>query len=135
VKLVLTGGLIWDDLCALRKNNAGYDFRHLFIGSEGTLGVITGAMLKLHPRADAHAVAWLSVVSPHAALDLMHFFQARFGSQLSDFEVLNETQVGLILSEIPGRRRPVAAAGPWRVLEPKTGSSRRIVVPDVAAIA
>ncbi len=76
LEVVLPDGSIWDGLHALRKNNTGYDLKHLFIGSEGTLGIITGAVLKLHPLPTARSVAWLSVASPQMALDMLGLFRS-----------------------------------------------------------
>jgi FAD/FMN-containing dehydrogenase len=116
LEVVLPDGAIWDGLYALRKNNTGYDLKHLFIGSEGTLGIITGAVLKLHPLPTAEAVAWLAVDSPQAALDVLGLFQATCSSRLSAFELMNAKQIALVLEQVPGRRCPVAEIDTWHVL-------------------
>jgi FAD/FMN-containing dehydrogenase len=116
LEVVLPDGSIWDGLSALRKNNAGYDLKHLFIGSEGTLGIITGAVLKLHPLPTAEAVAWLAVDHPQKALDVLGLFQASCNSQLSAFELMNANQVRLVIEQIPARRCPVAQIDSWHVL-------------------
>ncbi|UWU67513.1 FAD-binding oxidoreductase [Bradyrhizobium sp. NC92] len=116
LEVVLPDGSIWDGLYALRKNNTGYDLKHLFIGSEGTLGIITGAVLKLHPLPTAEAVAWLTVDSPHQALDVLGLFQAACNSRLSAFELMNAKQIQLVLEQVPGRRCPVAEIDTWHVL-------------------
>ncbi|SEN40341.1 FAD-binding oxidoreductase [Bradyrhizobium sp. OK095] len=116
LEVVLPDGAIWDGLYALRKNNTGYDLKHLFIGSEGTLGIITGAVLKLHPLPTAEAVAWLAVDSPQAALDVLGLFQATCSSRLSAFELMNAKQIALVLEQVPGRRCPVAEIDSWHVL-------------------
>ncbi|WP_283811551.1 FAD-binding oxidoreductase [Bradyrhizobium betae] len=116
LEVVLPDGRIWDGLYALRKNNTGYDLKHLFIGSEGTLGIITGAVLKLHPLPTAEAVAWLAVDSPQAALDVLGLFQAACNSRLSAFELMNAKQIALVLEQVPGRRCPVAQIDSWHVL-------------------
>jgi len=116
LEVVLPDGTIWDGLYALRKNNTGYDLKHLFIGSEGTLGIVTGAVLKLHPRPTAEAVAWLAVDDPQAALDVLGLFQASCSSRLSAFELLNDNQIHLVLEQMPGRRCPVARIDGWHVL-------------------
>ena len=116
LEVVLPDGSVWDGLYALRKNNTGYDLKHLFIGSEGTLGIITGAVLKLHPLPTAEAVAWLAVDSPRKALDVLGLFQASCSSRLSAFELMNAKQIQLVLEQVPGRRCPVAEIDTWHVL-------------------
>ena len=116
LEVVLPDGSIWDGLYALRKNNTGYDLKHLFIGSEGTLGIVTGAVLKLHPLPTAEAVAWLAVDSPQKALDVLGLFQASCSSRLSAFELMNSNQVRLVLEKVPGRRCPVTQIDTWHVL-------------------
>ncbi|HEX9209864.1 MAG TPA: FAD-binding oxidoreductase [Bradyrhizobium sp.] len=116
LEVVLPDGSVWDGLYALRKNNTGYDLKHLFIGSEGTLGIITGAVLKLHPLPTAEAVAWLAVNDPQKALDVLGLFQASCSSRLSAFELMNAKQIRLVLEQVPGRRCPVAEVDTWHVL-------------------
>jgi FAD/FMN-containing dehydrogenase len=116
LEVVLSDGRIWDGLYRLRKNNTGFDLKHLFIGSEGTLGVITAATLKLHPLPNAHAIAWVAVDSPRAAVDLLVRFQQRCGGVLSAFEMMNATQLKVVLEHVAGRRSPVPASRPWHVL-------------------
>jgi FAD/FMN-containing dehydrogenase len=116
LEVVLPDGTLWDGLTALRKNNTGYDLKHLFIGSEGTLGIVTGAVLKLHPLPTARSVAWLSVADPQAALDVFGLFRAACGSRLSAFELMNALQAQLVVKHVPGRRIPVADEESWHVL-------------------
>ena len=116
LEVVLPDGQVWNGLYGLRKNNTGIDLKHLFIGSEGTLGVITGATLKLHPLPTAHAAAWLAVPTPQAALDLLGRFQQRCGGVLSAFEMINDVQLNIVLEHVPGRRAPVPSSLPWHVL-------------------
>lgn len=116
LEVVLPDGSIWDGLYALRKNNTGYDLKHLFIGSEGTLGIITGAVLKLNPLPTAESVAWLAVDNPQKALDVLGLFQAACNSRLSAFELMNAKQVRLVIEQVPGRRCPVADIDTWHVL-------------------
>lgn len=116
LEVVLPDGSIWDGLYALRKNNTGYDLKHLFIGSEGTLGIVTGAVLKLHPLPTAEAVAWLAVDSPQAALKVLGLFQAACNSRLSAFELMNAKQIQLVLEQVPGRRCPVVQIDTWHIL-------------------
>jgi FAD/FMN-containing dehydrogenase len=116
LEVVLPDGRIWNGLYGLRKNNTGYDLKHLFIGSEGTLGVITGATLKLHPLPDAHATAWMALASPQSALDMLGRFQQRCSGVLSAFEMVNDVQLNIVLTHVANRRAPVPPQHPWHVL-------------------
>ena len=116
LEVVLPDGRIWDGLYRLRKNNTGLDLKHLFIGSEGTLGIITAATLRLQPLPTAHAAAWLAVDSPQAALAMLGRFQQRCGGVLSAYEMMNDTELGVVLEHVAGRRSPVLASHPWHVL-------------------
>ena len=116
LEVVLPDGRIWSGLNGLRKNNTGVDLKHLFVGSEGTLGVITGATLKLHPLPTAYANAWMAVPSPQAALDMLGMFQQRSGGVLSAYEMMNALQLNIVLAHVDNRRAPLPAAHPWHVL-------------------
>jgi FAD/FMN-containing dehydrogenase len=116
LEVVLPDGAVWDGLYALRKNNTGYDLKHLFIGSEGTLGLITAASLKLHPLPDAHAVAWVGLQSPQAAVGVLGLVQRACGARLSAFEMINALQLDLVRANIPGRRSPLSSEPAWHVL-------------------
>ncbi len=116
LEVVLPDGRIWNGLYGLRKNNTGFDLKHLFIGSEGTLGVITAATLKLHPLPDSHATAWMALATPTAALDMLGRFQQRCGGVLSAFEMLNDVQLDNVLKHVANRRSPVSPEHPWHVL-------------------
>jgi len=116
LEVVLPDGTVWNGLTALRKNNTGYDLKHLFIGAEGTLGIITAAVLKLHPLPTAHAVAWFAPDSPQAALDILGLFQSLCASRLSAFEMLDDHQLDVVLAHVPGRRNPLAGTHRWHVL-------------------
>ena len=115
LEVVLPSGEIWDGLRGLRKDNTGYDLKHLFIGAEGTLGVITGAVLKLFPLPQAQTTCWLNVASPSAAVDLLNQAKTGFDAQLTAFELVSETALGLVLKNIPDTQRPSSLA-PWYVL-------------------
>jgi FAD/FMN-containing dehydrogenase len=116
LEVVTPEGEIWNGLRGLRKDNTGYDLRDLFIGSEGTLGVITGAVLKLYPLPAAQAVALVAVPSPDAALHLLNLAQRRVGSTLTAFELLSDACLSLVLRHVPGTRRPLDDVSPWYVL-------------------
>ena len=116
LEVVTADGEIWDGLRGLRKDNSGYDLRDLFIGSEGTLGIITAAVLKLHPRPLARATAFVALQSPASALELLGLVRRRHQGALSAFELLSETCLSLVVEHRPGARRPLGAGAPWYVL-------------------
>jgi len=115
LEVVTAQGAIWDGLTGLRKDNTGYDLRNLFIGSEGTLGVITAATMKLHPQPAAVMTALATVPSMASAVALLQRAQSRLGPGLTGFEVMNEFSLALVRKHFPQLRQPLAAA-PWTVL-------------------
>ncbi|MFZ2268235.1 MAG: FAD-binding oxidoreductase [Azonexus sp.] len=115
LEVVLPNGDIWDGRRGLRKDNTGYDLKQLFIGAEGTLGIITAAVLKLFPRPKSQTTCWLNIASPAAAVELLNAAKTVFDAQLTAFELISETALGLVLKNIPERQRP-AAVSPWYVL-------------------
>ncbi|EJE49415.1 FAD/FMN-dependent dehydrogenase [Acidovorax sp. CF316] len=116
LEVVTPEGEVWNGLRTLRKDNTGYDLRDLYIGSEGTLGVITAAVLKLFPLPAAQVAALVAVPSPGDALQLLALAQQRLGASLTAFELLSDTCLSLVLHHVPGARRPLAEASPWYVL-------------------
>jgi len=115
LEVVTPQGEVWDGLRGLRKDNTGYDLKHLFIGAEGTLGIITAATMKLYPLPTAVATAWVSVASPRVAIDLLGALQSAFGPLLTACELVSEVALGLVLQHIPNASRPLAVS-PWYVL-------------------
>ena len=116
LEAVLPDGRIWPGLRGLRKDNTGYDLKHLFIGAEGTLGIITAAVLKLFPRPRRAATAWLAVSDPAAAVELLSRLRGACGERVAGFEIVARPALELVLKHIPGARDPLAAASPWYVL-------------------
>ena len=116
LEAVLPDGRIWRGLRGLRKDNTGYDLKHLFIGAEGTLGIITAAVLKLFPRPRRAATAWLAVSDPAAAVELLSRLRGACGERVAGFEIVARPALELVLKHIPGARDPLAAASPWYVL-------------------
>ncbi len=116
LEVVTPQGELWDGLRGLRKNNTGYDLRDLYIGSEGTLGVITAAVMKLYPLPAAKVVAFAAVETPDAAVALLQLSQARLGSTLTAFELVSQPALGLVLTHRPGARAPFERPSPWNVL-------------------
>jgi FAD/FMN-containing dehydrogenase len=116
LEVVLADGRIWNGLGRLRKDNTGYDLRNLFIGSEGTLGVITAAVLKLHPRPRSRETAFCAVPSPAAALALLSLARGRAGAAVTTFELMARTALDFVFRHAPGARDPLAEPSPWTVL-------------------
>jgi FAD/FMN-containing dehydrogenase len=116
LEVVLPNGDIWDGLTALRKNNTGFDMKHLFIGAEGTLGIVTAAVLKLHPLPLNQAIAWIAPADPAAAVEILSRLQKASGARLSAFEMLNACQMDAVLTHVPNRRNPLPELSPWHVL-------------------
>jgi FAD/FMN-containing dehydrogenase len=116
LEVVTAQGEIWNGLRGLRKDNTGYDLRDLFIGAEGTLGIITAAVLKLHPLPAARQVAWLALESPDVAQELLALAQAKLGAALTAFEIMSEMAHSLVIAHVPTARRPLADISPWYVL-------------------
>jgi FAD/FMN-containing dehydrogenase len=116
LEVVTPSGDVWDGLRGLRKDNTGYDLRDLFIGAEGTLGVITAAVLKLFPLPAAQVAAFVAVPTPAAAVQLLQLGQSRLGAGLTAFELISETCLGLVEKHVPSARRPLTEVSPWYVL-------------------
>ncbi|NSL54407.1 FAD-binding oxidoreductase [Uliginosibacterium aquaticum] len=116
LEVVLPDGRIWNGLRGLRKDNTGYDLKHLFIGSEGTLGIITAAVLKLFPSQSRRAVAWLALPDAGAAIHLLASLRQRAGERLTAFEIVCSAAHELVLQKMPGSVRPLAEPAPWYAL-------------------
>lgn len=116
LEVVSADGDIWHGLRGLRKDNTGYDLRDLFIGAEGTLGVITAATLKLYPQPAAQITAMAAVGDPHAALRLLEQAQSALGSSLTAFELISDLCLELVAKHFPEHRRPFAQPSPYYVL-------------------
>jgi FAD/FMN-containing dehydrogenase len=116
LEVVLPDGRVWNGLRALRKDNTGYDLKQLFIGAEGTLGVITAAVLRLHPQPTAIVAAWIALESPARAVELLARLRARLGDRLSAFELVSRPCLEAVLEHARDAREPLAAPHPWYVL-------------------
>ncbi|MHB2209532.1 FAD-binding oxidoreductase [Methylobacterium sp. CM6257] len=118
LEVVLADGRVWNGLTALRKNNAGYDLKQLFIGSEGTLGIVTAAVLKLFPKPCSASVAFVGLESARAALDLFVFLRGRMDRDLTAFEYLPPFGLEIVLRHVPGTIRPLAGEhGAYALIE------------------
>jgi len=116
LEVVTADGQVWDGLSGLRKDNTGYDLRQLFIGSEGTLGIITAATLKLYPQPAATLTAWAAVPSLECAVELLGLAHRRLGAGLTGFEVMGQFALGLVARHFPQQRVPFQAESPFGVL-------------------
>jgi FAD/FMN-containing dehydrogenase len=116
LEVVNAQGEIWDGLAGLRKDNTGYDLRQLFIGSEGTLGVITAATLKLYPQPAAALTAWAAVPSMALAVQLLELANERLAAGLTGFEVMGQFALSLVAKHHPQLRVPFVEDSPWGVL-------------------
>jgi FAD/FMN-containing dehydrogenase len=115
LEVVTPHGEVWHGLSGLRKDNTGYDLRHLMIGSEGTLGIITGATLKLAPQPAASMTAMATCADLPACVRLLSLARQRLGDTLTGFEVMNDVSLALVAQHMPQLRQPLPAA-PWSVL-------------------
>ncbi|MEX5717962.1 FAD-binding oxidoreductase [Geodermatophilus maliterrae] len=116
LEVVLPDGRVWNGLRGLRKDNTGYDLKQLFIGAEGTLGVITAAVLKLYPAVRSRTTAWVALPDPRSAVDLLGVLRAHAGDRLTGFELMSRQSVDFVLRHVPGARDPIAGVHPWYAL-------------------
>nr|ALV86814.1 2-hydroxyacid dehydrogenase [uncultured bacterium P11N2] len=116
LEVVLADGRIWHGLRALRKNNTGYDLKQLFIGAEGTLGLITAATLKLFPRPRSMATAWAAVRDPLAAVRLLGDLRDATGDTITAFELVDRSSLELVLRHMSQARDPLPGKHGWQVL-------------------
>jgi FAD/FMN-containing dehydrogenase len=116
LEVVLPDGRVWDGLRALRKDNSGYDLKQLFLGAEGTLGVITAAVLKLHPKPAAQATAWIGLASPAHAVQLLAHLRAQLDERISAFELVSRRCLEAVLAHERAARDPLPRAHAWYVL-------------------
>ena len=123
IEAVLPDGTVLKDLKRLRKDNTGYDLRGLLVGAEGTLGVVTAAVLKLAPVLPSRAVAFVAVETPQAALALLGRAKAQSGGQVEAFELISASGLAFALKNLPGARPPLPGPSPWWVLV-ELGSGR-----------
>jgi FAD/FMN-containing dehydrogenase len=121
LEVVLANGTVLDMLRALLKDNTGYDLKQNFIGSEGTLGVVTAATLRLFPKPDVSVVAFAAVPSPTEAVKLLGLLQGRTGGMLSAFELIPRVALEFVTRHVEGTRDPLEAPSPWYVLMEATG--------------
>jgi FAD/FMN-containing dehydrogenase len=136
LEVVLADGRVLNSLRKLKKDNTGYDLRHLFIGAEGTLGIITAAVLKLHPRPQAVETAFIGLPSPHAALSLLNLAEERAGGMVTGFELMPRVSLDWAIKHAPSCRDPLAGRHAWYVLMELSSQTReglRATMEDILA--
>jgi FAD/FMN-containing dehydrogenase len=116
LEVVLADGRVLHDLNKLKKNNTGYDLKNLFIGAEGTLGIITAAVLRLVPRPHSIETGWAGVPSPQAAVDLLTLAEQRTAGGVTSFEMMLAGGVDAVVKHDAASRQPLAKPYPWYVL-------------------
>jgi FAD/FMN-containing dehydrogenase len=116
LEVVLPNGDVWNGLRSLKKDNTGYDLKHLFMGAEGTLGVITKAVLKLWPAPKDTATAWLAVRDPQAAIEILSEAYAASEDNVGSCELLCRAATDMVLRHIPGVQDPLKAETEWFLL-------------------
>lgn len=134
LEAVLPNGSLYEGLSALRKDNTGYDLKQLFIGAEGTLGLVTAATLKLVAQPRYMTVALLALETPEQAVELLHRLEAETAA-VAAFEVMNHVGVSLALKNIPNVRVPFSAPSPWLALVEFEGPSADLVEKVEEALA
>jgi FAD/FMN-containing dehydrogenase len=137
LEVVLADGRIWEGLRSLSKDNTGYDMKQLFIGGEGTLGLITAATLRLFPKPTASETAWIALDSPQASVALLGHMRQQMGDAVSAFELLSRAVIDLLLAGVPGHEDPMREVHPWYVLMNVTsqGAAGSLHVPLSEALA
>jgi FAD/FMN-containing dehydrogenase len=126
LEVVLPDGRIWSGLRALRKDNTGYDLKQLFMGAEGTLGVITGAVLRLFPQPRSVVTAFAAVPELAHVMDLLGEAQAATGEAVRGFELIPEIGLDFVMRHIEGTQRPLKTVSPWYVLMEFAGGSANL---------
>lgn len=116
LEVVLPDGQIWNGLRGLRKDNTGYDLKQLYIGAEGTLGIITAAVLKLYPAIRCRATAWAALADADSAVALLGALRGHCGERLTGFELMSRQSLDFVLRHQPGSVDPFDRAYPWYLL-------------------
>jgi FAD/FMN-containing dehydrogenase len=134
LEVVLADGRVLNNLRKLKKDNTGYDLRHIFVGAEGTLGIITAAVLRLFPRPRAVETAFIGVPSPHEALALLNLAYERAGGSVTSFELIPRIALEFAVKHAPACRDPLANTHRWYVLMELSTQAReglRAIMEDI----
>ena len=123
LEVVTADGRIWNGMKSLRKDNTGYDLKNIFIGSEGTLGVITGATLKLFEKPKSKVVAFIAISDPSSAIRLLKLAQKMHSNELTAFELMSDECISLVEKHVDAARLPLADRSEWYVLLELSSSS------------
>jgi FAD/FMN-containing dehydrogenase len=134
LEVVLPDGRLWRGMRHLRKDNTGYDLKNLFIGAEGTLGIVTAAVLKLFPRPRSVATAFIAVASPSNALDLLGRMRMAAGGAVTSFELMPRLGIDFVLRHVDGTRDPFDRSHAWYVLAEIASTSAEGVRDDLEAV-
>ncbi len=133
LEIVLADGRVWDGLRGLRKDNTGYDLKQLFLGSEGTLGIITAAVLKLFPRPQTSATAWVAVEDVAAAVRLLGAVRQALGDRLTGFELVSADCVALTRAQFPALADPLPGHDWYVLLQADDASANSPLLAQVEA--
>lgn len=133
LEAVLADGSVLNLLAPLKKDNRGYDLRHLLIGAEGTLGIVTAATLRTVPALISRAVVWAAVAGPQDAYRLLRFIETQCGNRLEGFELVDNRGLSAVLRHIPGTRPPLEGEHPWHVLAEFVQDNAGQEAPDALA--
>ena len=134
LEVVLPDGRIWNGLRGLRKDNTGYDLRHCFVGAEGSLGIITAAVLKLFPAQPRRETAWLGVDGLAAACRALSALRRRLGDCMSSFEYVSAESLALVLAEVPDTQAPAVDGDAYVLVEFSAGEETALREPVEAAL-
>ena len=135
IEAVMPDGRIWNGLKALRKDNTGYDLKHLLMGAEGTLGIITAAVLKLFPSPQHTCTALVAVQDPAAAVELLATIQAALGDRLTGFEMMSRVCLDHVIKHFPATAEPFGTKHAWQVLIELTDTQKDAALEDALAVA
>ena len=135
IEAVTADGKIWNGLKALRKDNTGYDLKHLLMGAEGTLGIITAAVLKLFPKPQRSCTALIAVPNPAAAVELLATIQSAMGDRLTGFELMSRVCLALVIKHFPATAEPFSAHHQWQVLLELTDTMKDAPLEDALSAA